>query len=250
MTMVLHPAAARTKRKITRRLLPFLFLLYITAYLDRVNVSFAGLEMTRELKFSNEVFGFGAGIFFVGYFMLDGFDFGVGMALPFLGKDEVDRRVMINTIGPVWDLNETWVIVAGAALFAAFPDWYATLFSGFYLALLLILLALIARGVSFEYRHQRPESRWKKWFDGMIVAGSAVPAFLWGVAFSNIVQGVALDAHHDYTGTLFDLLEQGYSLEEFLLDFPTVERAQAVSVPELAKADLPRHAIMATSRGR
>ncbi|MFF1632962.1 cytochrome d ubiquinol oxidase subunit II [Leifsonia sp. NPDC058248] len=149
--------------------------------------------------------------FFVGYFVLDGFDFGVGMSLPFLGRDEVDRRVLINTIGPVWDLNETWLIVAGAALFAAFPEWYATLFSGFYLALLLILLALIARGVSFEYRHQRPDSRWKKWFDGMIIVGSAVPAFLWGVAFANIVQGVALDAQHNYVGTLFDLLN-GYAL--------------------------------------
>jgi cytochrome d ubiquinol oxidase subunit II len=146
------------------------------------------------------------GFLFVGYFVLDGFDFGVGMSLPFLGRDDTDRRVLINTIGPVWDLNETWVIVAGASLFAAFPEWYATLFSGFYLALLLILLALIARGVSFEYRHQRPESRWKAWFDGMIVVGSAVPAFLWGVAFANIVQGVPLDAGHNYTGTLFDLL--------------------------------------------
>jgi cytochrome d ubiquinol oxidase subunit II len=144
--------------------------------------------------------------FFVGYFVLDGFDFGVGMAIPFLSKDDVDRRVMINTIGPVWDLNETWVIVGGAALFAAFPEWYATLFSGFYLALLLILLALIVRGVSFEYRHQRPDSRWKKWFDGMIFVGSFFPALLWGVAFANIVQGVALDAHYNYTGTLFDLL--------------------------------------------
>lgn len=143
---------------------------------------------------------------FVGYFVLDGFDFGVGMSLPFLGKDDTDRRVLINTIGPVWDLNETWVIVAGAALFAAFPEWYATLFSGFYLALLLILLALIARGVSFEYRHQRPEAEWKRRFDRMIVVGSAVPAFLWGVAFANIVQGVPLDAGHNYTGTLFDLL--------------------------------------------
>ncbi len=143
---------------------------------------------------------------FVGYFVLDGFDFGVGMTMPFLAKDDTDRRVMINTIGPVWDLNETWVIVAGAALFAAFPEWYATLFSGFYLALLLILLALIARGVSFEYRHQRPESQWKAWFDRMIIVGSAVPALLWGVAFANIVQGVPLDADHNYTGTLFDLL--------------------------------------------
>ncbi|WP_348787774.1 cytochrome d ubiquinol oxidase subunit II [Leifsonia sp. NPDC080035] len=149
--------------------------------------------------------------FFIGYFVLDGFDFGVGMSLPFLGKDDVDRRVLINTIGPVWDLNETWVIVGGAALFAAFPEWYATLFSGFYLALLLILIALILRGVSFEYRHQGKGDRWKKWFDGMIVVGSAVPAFLWGVAFANIVQGVALDADHNFTGTLFDLLN-GYAL--------------------------------------
>jgi hypothetical protein len=124
---------------------------------------------------------------FVGYFVLDGFDFGVGMSLPFLAKDDTDRRVLINTIGPVWDLNETWVIVAGASLFAAFPEWYATLFSGFYLALLLILVALIARGVSFEYRHQRPEAEWKRRFDWMIIIGSAVPALLWGVAFANIV---------------------------------------------------------------
>ncbi|TFB69719.1 cytochrome d ubiquinol oxidase subunit II [Cryobacterium glaciale] len=143
---------------------------------------------------------------FIGYFVLDGFDFGVGMSLPFLGKDDTDRRVLINTIGPVWDLNETWVIVAGAALFAAFPEWYATMFSGFYLALLLILVALILRGVSFEYRHQRPESTWKKWFDGMIIVGSAVPALLWGVAFANVVRGVKLDVNHDYIGTFFDLL--------------------------------------------
>ncbi|TFC54279.1 cytochrome d ubiquinol oxidase subunit II [Cryobacterium sp. TMT2-17-1] len=146
------------------------------------------------------------GALFIGYFVLDGFDFGVGMSLPFLGKDDLDRRVIINTIGPVWDLNETWLIVAGAALFAAFPEWYATLFSGFYLALLVILLALILRGVSFEYRHQRPEATWKKRFDLMIVIGSAVPALLWGVAFSNIVRGVQLDADFNYIGSFFDLL--------------------------------------------
>ena len=143
---------------------------------------------------------------FVGYFVLDGFDFGVGMSIPFLGKDDIARRQIINTIGPVWDLNETWVIVAGAALFASFPEWYATLFSGFYLPLLAILLALIARGVSFEYRHQRDSLRWKRSFDRMIVAGSALPAFLWGVAFANIVQGVPLDADHEYAGTVLTLL--------------------------------------------
>ncbi len=146
------------------------------------------------------------GVLFVGYFVLDGFDFGVGMSLPFLGKDDVSRRQIINTIGPVWDLNETWVIVAGACLFAAFPEWYATLFSGFYLALLLILLALILRGVSFEYRHQREGERWKRRFDTMIVIGSALPAFLWGVAVANIVQGVPLDASHEFTGSLLTLL--------------------------------------------
>ena len=148
---------------------------------------------------------------FVGYFVLDGFDFGVGMSLPFLGRDEVSRRQVINTIGPVWDLNETWVIVAGACLFASFPEWYATLFSGFYLPLLLILLALILRGVSFEYRHQREGAQWKRGFDRMIVIGSAVPALLWGVAFGNIVQGVAIDENHIYVGGFFALLNP-YSL--------------------------------------
>jgi len=143
---------------------------------------------------------------FIGYFILDGFDFGVGMALPLVSKDDTDRRVVINAIGPVWDLNETWVIVAGAALFAAFPEWYASLFSGFYLALLLILLALIVRGVSFEYRHQHDSVAWRRGFDTMIVVGSALPALLWGVAFANIVQGVALDADHNYIGGFFALL--------------------------------------------
>ncbi len=151
------------------------------------------------------VWFFIVGALFVGYFVLDGFDFGVGMSLPFLGKDDISRRQIINTIGPVWDLNETWVIVAGACLFAAFPEWYATLFSGFYLALLVILLALILRGVSFEYRHQRDSAKWKRGFDRMIVIGSAVPALLWGVAVGNIVQGVPIDADHEFTGSLLTL---------------------------------------------
>lgn len=159
----------------------------------------------------NEIWFLIVGFLFIGYFVLDGFDFGVGMSLPFLGKDDTDRRVLINTIGPVWDLNETWVIVAGASLFAAFPEWYASLFSGFYLPLLLILAALIARGVAFEYRGKghtigANEVRWKATFDWMIVIGSALPALLWGVAFANIVQGVPLNEDHIYTGTLFTLL--------------------------------------------
>jgi cytochrome d ubiquinol oxidase subunit II len=159
----------------------------------------------------NEIWFLIVGFLFIGYFVLDGFDFGVGMSLPFLGKDDTDRRVLINTIGPVWDLNETWVLVAGASLFAAFPEWYASLFSGFYLPLLLILAALIARGVAFEYRGKgktigADEVRWKATFDWMIVVGSALPALLWGVAFANIVQGVPLNQQHIYTGTLFTLL--------------------------------------------
>lgn len=148
----------------------------------------------------NEIWFAVVAFLFVGYFVLDGFDFGVGMSLPFLGKDDTDRRVLINTIGPVWDLNETWVIVAGAALFAAFPEWYASLFSGFYLALFLLLAALIARGVAFEYRGKRDSLKWRQRFDWMIVTGSALPALLWGVAFANIVQGVPLDQDHIFRG--------------------------------------------------
>ncbi len=150
------------------------------------------------------------GVLLIGYFVLDGFDFGVGMALPFLGKDNVDRRLIINTIGPVWDLNETWLIVAGACLFAAFPEWYATMFSGFYLALLLILLALILRGVSFEYRHQGKGQKWTRWFDQFIFWGSLLPPLLWGTAFANLVQGLPIRTLETggwiYEGTLLTLL--------------------------------------------
>ncbi|GAA3586948.1 cytochrome d ubiquinol oxidase subunit II [Klugiella xanthotipulae] len=150
------------------------------------------------------------GFLLIGYFVLDGFDFGVGMSIPFLSKDDTDRRQIINTIGPVWDLNETWLIVAGACLFAAFPEWYATMFSGFYLALLLILVALILRGVSFEYRHQGKGEKWTKWFDWFIVIGSFLPPLLWGTAFANLIQGVPMETMDNggwlYTGTLFTLL--------------------------------------------
>lgn len=145
-------------------------------------------------------------VLFTGYFILEGFDFGVGMLLPVLGRDDRERRVMINTIGPVWDGNEVWLITAGGAMFAAFPEWYATLFSGFYLPLLLILLALIARGVAFEYRHKRPEASWKRRWDHAIFLGSLLPAILWGVAFANILRGVPLTADHEYAGGLLDLL--------------------------------------------
>ncbi|ABP54786.1 cytochrome d ubiquinol oxidase subunit II [Salinispora tropica] len=145
-------------------------------------------------------------VLFTGYFILEGFDFGVGMLLPVLGRDDRERRVLINTIGPVWDGNEVWLITAGGAMFAAFPEWYATLFSGFYLPLLLILLALIARGVAFEYRNKRPEASWKRRWDHAIFFGSLLPAVLWGVAFANILRGVPLTADHEYAGGLLNLL--------------------------------------------
>ncbi|HEY2947705.1 MAG TPA: cytochrome d ubiquinol oxidase subunit II [Micromonosporaceae bacterium] len=145
-------------------------------------------------------------VLWTGYFVLEGFDFGVGILLPVLGRDDRERRVLINTIGPVWDGNEVWVITAGGATFAAFPEWYASLFSGFYLALLLILVALIVRGVAFEYRGKRDEPAWRARWDRALVVGSLVPAVLWGVAFANIVRGVPLDADHEYVGTVLELL--------------------------------------------
>mgnify|MGYP001385451460 CR=1 FL=1 len=144
-------------------------------------------------------------VLWIGYFVLEGFDFGVGMLVPILGKDDRERRVVINTIGPVWDGNEVWLLVAGAT-FAAFPEWYATLFSGFYLPLLLILLALIVRNVAFDYRGKRNELAWRRRWDRCIIVGSFVPALLWGVAFGNIVRGVPLDADHEYVGGFFNLL--------------------------------------------
>jgi len=145
-------------------------------------------------------------VLFIGYFLLEGFDFGVGILMPFLGRDEVDRRVIINTIGPFWDANEVWLITAGGAMFAAFPHWYATLFSGFYLALFVILLALIVRGVGLEFRAKGLTPRWRATCDAGIFLGSALPALLWGVALTNIVQGVPIDAAKQYTGTFFTLL--------------------------------------------
>ena len=145
-------------------------------------------------------------VLWIGYFVLEGFDFGVGMLLPILGRTEPERRAILRTIGPVWDGNEVWVIVAGGATFAAFPEWYATLFSGFYLPLFLILVGLIVRGVGIEYRNKRGAAEWRTRWDTLIDASSFLPALLWGVAFANIVAGVPIDAHKNYTGDLFTLL--------------------------------------------
>lgn len=156
-------------------------------------------------------------VLWVGYFILDGFDLGVGMLLPVIGTDDLRRRVLINTIGPVWDGNEVWLLVAGGAMFAAFPLWYATMFSGFYLALFVILLALIIRGVAFEYRGKRDSVTWRRNWDRAIVVGSVLPALLFGVAFGNIVAGTKIAPlqgstnpdiamNLNYVGSFFDLL--------------------------------------------
>ena len=155
-------------------------------------------------------------VLWTGYLVLEGFDFGVGMLLGIFGRRrrgaapdataEKNRRVIINTIGPVWDGNEVWLLTAGGATFAAFPEWYATLFSGFYIPLLIILLALIVRVVAFEWRGKIESETWRTWADRALVIGSWVPAVLWGVAFANLVRGVELDANHQYVGGFFALL--------------------------------------------
>jgi cytochrome d ubiquinol oxidase subunit II len=151
-------------------------------------------------------------VLYIGFFVLEGFDFGVGILLPFLSKDsdpqrvDLKRRVIINTIGPHWDGNEVWLLTAGGATFAAFPNWYATLFSGFYLALFLLLLALIVRGVAFEFRSKDENTKWRSLWDWCIFVGSLLPALLLGVAFGNLVRGVPIDASMNYVGGFFFLL--------------------------------------------
>jgi cytochrome bd ubiquinol oxidase subunit II len=145
-------------------------------------------------------------ILFIGFFFLEGFDYGVGILLPFLGTKDKERRAIINTIGPVWDGNEVWMLTAGGALFASFPQVYATLFSGFYLALVLMLVALILRGVAFEYRSKNEKPSWRNFWDWAIFFGSLLPALLWGVAVGNLMRGVPIDAHMYYRGGLLPLL--------------------------------------------
>jgi cytochrome bd ubiquinol oxidase subunit II len=149
-------------------------------------------------------------VLWIGYFVLEGFDFGVGVLLRFVSKNEADRRAVLTTLGPVWDGNEVWVLVAGGATFAAFPEWYATLFSGFYLPLFLILVSLIVRGVAFEYRSKYGKAQWRQRWDIAIGISSLIPALLWGVAFANIVRGVPIeksaDGYLEYVGGFFNLL--------------------------------------------
>lgn len=146
------------------------------------------------------------GVLFAGFFILEGFDYGVGILLPFAGKNDTERRVILNTIGPFWDGNEVWLLTAGGAIFAAFPNWYATLFSGFYLAFFLILLGLIVRGVAIDFRSKVDSPTWRKTWDGLFFIGSLLPALLFGVAVSNFLTGVPIDANMEFVGSLFTLI--------------------------------------------
>ena len=145
-------------------------------------------------------------VLYSGYFVLEGFDLGVGMLLPFISKSDGERRQVINTIGPHWDANEVWVLTAGGATFAAFPNWYATLFSGFYLPLFLMLVGLILRGVALEFRSKSENKSWRALWDWSIFAGSLIPSLLWGVAFGNFLRGIPIDAAQNYTGGFWNLL--------------------------------------------
>ncbi len=145
-------------------------------------------------------------VLFIGYFFLEGFDYGVGMLVPFMGKTDEERRVLINSIGTFWDGNEVWLLTAGGAMFAAFPNWYATLFSGFYIALILMLLGLIVRGVSFEFRSKDKNPKWRSLWDWMLAIGSFIPSLLWGVAVADIWRGVPIDQNMTYVGGFFNLL--------------------------------------------
>ncbi len=152
-------------------------------------------------------------LLWAGYFLLEGFDFGVGMLLPFLPRrgSEQDRSAMFEAIGPVWDGNEVWLVVAAGATFAAFPSWYATLFSGFYIALLLILVLLIVRVVSFEWRSKADGPRWRMAWLGANAAGSTGAAFLWGLTLANLLHGVPLTSTHVFAGSFLDLFS-GYTV--------------------------------------
>ncbi len=146
-----------------------------------------------------------------GYFVLEGFDFGVGMLLPVLGKSDEDKETMFESIGPVWDGNEVWLLVAGGATFAAFPVWYATMFSGFYLALLLILVLLIVRVVSFEWREKTDSARWKAFWNWMNTLGSVGAPLLWGIALASLLHGVPIDSDQNFAGDFSDLFS-GYTI--------------------------------------
>src|SRR4051794_15676679 len=150
-------------------------------------------------------------VLFTGFFVLEGFDFGVGALHRVVGRTEQERRIAINTIGPFWDGNEVWLVVGGAGIFAAFPDWYATWLSASYLGVVLILAALLLRGVSFEFRGKVDSPRWRALWSGCLVGGSVVAPFVLGLALGDLLAGLPIDSSQEYTGTFWDLFT-GYGM--------------------------------------
>ncbi|MEK3915955.1 cytochrome d ubiquinol oxidase subunit II [Paenibacillus sp. FSL H7-0331] len=159
----------------------------------------------------NELWFVLVAVLFIGFFFLEGFDFGVGMSTSLLARTDMERRVLINSIGPFWDGNEVWLITAGGAMFAAFPHWYATMFSGYYTALVLVLLALIGRGVAFEFRGKLDSYKWKRTWDIVIFLGSLLPPLLLGVAFSGMIKGVPIGSDMEMRAGFLDIVN-GYTL--------------------------------------
>lgn len=154
----------------------------------------------------NELWFVLVAVLFIGFFFLEGFDFGIGMSTKFLAKNDTEKRVLINSIGPFWDANEVWLLTAGGAMFAAFPNWYATMFSGYYTPLVVLLLALIGRGVAFEFRGKVGHEKWKKIWDIAIFIGSIIPPFLLGVVFSGLLKGLPIDGEMELKAGLFDMV--------------------------------------------
>lgn len=154
----------------------------------------------------NELWFVLVAVLFIGFFFLEGFDFGIGMSTKFLAKNDTEKRVLINSIGPFWDANEVWLITAGGAMFAAFPNWYATMFSGYYTPFVVLLLALIARGVAFEFRGKVLNEKWKGAWDISIFIGSIIPPFLLGVVFSGLLKGLPIDGQMEMKAGLFDMV--------------------------------------------
>jgi cytochrome bd ubiquinol oxidase subunit II len=186
-------------------------------------------------------------VLWIGYFVLEGFDFGVGTLIPFVGRSVEERGTLIRTIGPVWDGNEVWLLVAGGATFAAFPGWYASLFSGFYLALFLVLVGLIVRGVAIEYRNKQPGKVWRARWDVTLAASSALPALLWGVALADVVHGVPIGANGEFTGNLLDLLGP-YALFGGLTSLSLFSFHGALFLTLRTRGDLHRRARRAAAR--
>jgi cytochrome d ubiquinol oxidase subunit II len=187
------------------------------------------------------------GLLWAAFFITDGFDFGVGILIPFLGKSDEDRSVMINSVGPFWDGNEVWLITAGGVTFAAFPRVYAVMFSSLYTALMLILFALIIRGVSFEFRHQVDSPAWRKVWETCIFIGSAVPAILFGVAFANIFKGLPIDQEGIFHGSLFTLLNP-YGLMGGLLFLLFFLQHGAIWLSIKSEGDLHERSVRAANR--